>query len=135
MEPVWFLYDRDLRHERVKSTRVKGFNLLLLDRWGKSLQSLLDFVCNSGKIIIRKTFFFLRSKVLWERSRSRFFRHFKHDEVWNLFSFILPVDTGRKLNVHKTFRTRPDIFWMSYVRSIYVLCLRICLLPSLRKSR
>ena len=27
-----------------------------------------------------------------------------------------PIDTGRKLNVHKT-------FWTSYVRSIYVLCL------------
>ena len=38
------------------------------------------------------------------------------------------VDTGRKLNVYKTFRRRPwedvlDVFWTSYVRSIYVLCL------------
>ena len=31
-----------------------------------------------------------------------------------------PVNTGRKLNVHKTFRRRPA----SYVRLIYVLCLR-----------
>ena len=31
-----------------------------------------------------------------------------------------PVDTGRKLNVRKTFRRRPG----RYVRSIYVLCLR-----------
>ena len=29
----------------------------------------------------------------------------------------LPVDTGRKLNVL-------DVFWTSYVRSVYVLCLR-----------
>ena len=26
-----------------------------------------------------------------------------------------PVDTGRKLNIH-------EIFWTSYVRSVYVLC-------------
>ena len=32
-----------------------------------------------------------------------------------------PVDTGRKLNVHKTVL---DVFWTSYVRSIYVLSLR-----------
>ena len=31
-----------------------------------------------------------------------------------------PVDTGRKLNVVL------DVFWRSYVRSIYVLCLRGC---------
>ena len=35
-----------------------------------------------------------------------------------------PVDTGRKLNVHETFRRLPGRFWTSYVRSIYVLCLR-----------
>ena len=35
-----------------------------------------------------------------------------------------PADTGRKLNVHKTFNLRQDVFWTSYVRSIYVLCLR-----------
>ena len=38
-----------------------------------------------------------------------------------------PVDTGRKLNVHKTFRRRLVRllnFWTSHVRSIYVLCLR-----------
>ena len=34
-----------------------------------------------------------------------------------------PVDTGRKLNVHKTFRRRPGRFWTSYVRSVYVLSL------------
>ena len=37
-----------------------------------------------------------------------------------------PVDTGRKLNVHKTFkrrRRRQDVFWTSYVSSICVLCL------------
>ena len=33
-----------------------------------------------------------------------------------------PVDTGRKLNVHKT--DVEDVLWTSYVRSIYVLCLR-----------
>ena len=35
-----------------------------------------------------------------------------------------PVDTRRKLNVHKTFRRRPDVFGTPYVRLIYVLCLR-----------
>ena len=37
-----------------------------------------------------------------------------------VFFDIMPVHTGRKLNVHRTFRT----FRMSYVHSIYVLCLR-----------
>ena len=41
---------------------------------------------------------------------------------------VFPVDTGRKLNVHKTFRRRledvQDVFWTSYGRWIYVLCLR-----------
>ena len=54
------------------------------------------------------------------------------DEIYNLILSALmsikqkamcPVDTGRKLNVHKTFRRRLDVFWTSYVRSIYVLCL------------
>ena len=36
--------------------------------------------------------------------------------IKNVSSFI-PVDIGRKLNVHTTFRRRP-------VRSIYVLCVR-----------
>ena len=34
-----------------------------------------------------------------------------------------PVDTRRKLNVHKTFRRRPGRLLNSYVHSIYVLCL------------
>ena len=34
-----------------------------------------------------------------------------------------PVDTGRKLNVHKTSEDVLDVFGTSYVRSIYVLCL------------
>ena len=34
-----------------------------------------------------------------------------------------PVDKGCKLNVHKTFRRLLDVFWTSYVRSGYVLCL------------
>ena len=33
---------------------------------------------------------------------------------------INPVDTGGKLNVIR----RTDVFWTSYVRSIYVLCLQ-----------
>ena len=36
-----------------------------------------------------------------------------------------PVDTGRKLNVHKTFRRSPGrLLNVSYVHSIYVLCLQ-----------
>ena len=38
-------------------------------------------------------------------------------------TFIFPVDTGRKLNVHKTFKRRPGRLWTSYVRSIDVLYL------------
>ena len=33
-----------------------------------------------------------------------------------------PFDTGRKLNVDKTFRRRSDIFWTSHVRSVFILC-------------
>ena len=36
----------------------------------------------------------------------------------------IPVDTGRKLNVHKAFRRRQDVFRTSYVRSIYEFCQR-----------
>ena len=38
-----------------------------------------------------------------------------------IFSTDIPVDTGRKLNVHKT----------SYVRSVYILCLRGCIILTL----
>ena len=34
-----------------------------------------------------------------------------------------PVNTGRKLNVHKCSGDVLEVFWTSYVRSIYVLCL------------
>ena len=34
-----------------------------------------------------------------------------------------PVNTGRKLNVHKRSGDVLEVFWTSYVRSIYVLCL------------
>ena len=40
------------------------------------------------------------------------------------FFYTSPVDTGRKLNVHKTFRDVLSVFWTSFVHSIYVLCLR-----------
>ena len=33
-----------------------------------------------------------------------------------------PVDTGPKLNLHKMFRNVLDVFWTSYLRSIYLLC-------------
>ena len=36
----------------------------------------------------------------------------------------IPADTGRKLNVHKTFRRRPERLRTSYVCSICVMCLR-----------
>ena len=32
-----------------------------------------------------------------------------------------PLDTERKLNVHKMFRRLQGIFWFSYIRSVYVL--------------
>ena len=44
-------------------------------------------------------------------------------ENWSFFTKT-PVDTVRKLNVHKTFRRRPGrLLTVFYVRSIYVLCL------------
>ena len=45
----------------------------------------------------------------------------KMDFLWHKFSVIYPVDTGRKLDVHKTF---------VLLRSLNVLCLRgsVCLL-------
>ena len=54
-----------------------------------------------------------------------------------------PVDTGRKLNLHKTFRDVQDVFWTwdvqdvfwtSYVRSIYVLFLRRMIYQSIISS-
>ena len=38
------------------------------------------------------------------------------------FFYTSPVDTGRKLNVHKTFRDVLSVFLTSFVHSIYVLC-------------
>ena len=38
-------------------------------------------------------------------------------DIWQGSEVTYPVDTGRKLNLHKTFRRH-------YVRLIYVLCLR-----------
>ena len=37
----------------------------------------------------------------------------------NIQLMLVPIDTGRRLNVHKV-----HVFWTSYVRSMYVLCLR-----------
>ena len=34
----------------------------------------------------------------------------------------LPLNTGRKLNVQQVLRKLQDVFWMSYVRLIYILC-------------
>ena len=42
----------------------------------------------------------------------------EHDLSVILSWALNPIDTGRKLNVHKTFKKRPGT---SYVRSIYVL--------------
>ena len=38
---------------------------------------------------------------------------------------IFPVDTGRKLHVQRRSEDVLAVFWTSYVRSIYVLCLRV----------
>ena len=42
----------------------------------------------------------------------------------SLLDISFPEDTWRKLNVHMTFRSGQDVFWTSYVRLVYVLCLR-----------
>ena len=72
----------------------------------------------------KKLFKFISIKIVgyfWV-FRKRIYANINCLSQWNF-----PVDTGRKLNVHKTFRRRPedvlDVFWTSYVRSIYVLCL------------
>ena len=56
-----------------------------------------------------------------ERFCSFFLKVFLKHTMWCPKGLYL-VDTGRKLNVHKMFRRRPDVFWTFYVRSIYVLC-------------
>ena len=38
--------------------------------------------------------------------------------------YSIPVDTGRKLNVIRRSEDVQDVLWTSYVRPIYVLCLR-----------
>ena len=72
----------------------------------------------------KKLFKFISIKIVgyfWV-FRKRIYTNINCLSQWNF-----PVDTGGKLNVHKTFRRRPedvlDVFWTSYVRSIYVLCL------------
>ena len=42
----------------------------------------------------------------------------------SISSVFDPVDTGRRLNVHKTFRTHPGRLLNVLLRSDYVLCLR-----------
>ena len=54
------------------------------------------------------------------KNRQKSFCYSNRSTVFNR----IPIETGRKLNVHKTFRRRPGRFWMSYVHSIYVRCLR-----------
>ena len=42
--------------------------------------------------------------------------------MWDKKSFkTSPLDTGCKLNIHKNAEETMDIFWTSYVHSIYVL--------------
>ena len=36
-----------------------------------------------------------------------------------IYSFAYPVDTGRKLNVHKTFKRRPGLHLNLYLLSVY----------------
>ena len=42
----------------------------------------------------------------------------------SLLDISFPEDTWRKVNVYMTFRSGQDVFWTSYVRLVYVLCLR-----------
>ena len=49
---------------------------------------------------------------------------FTHGGVFFRSFTVYPVDTGRKLNVHKTFRKRPERLLNVLCTLIYVLCLR-----------
>ena len=61
--------------------------------------------------------------ICWTNDLVSFFSR-KFNEIFWETVIDRSVDTGRKLNVHKTFRRCPGVFWTSYGRSIYVLCLR-----------
>ena len=70
--------------------------------WPRKIFRILLFVWTKNSML-------LQQKV-------RFLPHDKWVAFWNIFCFetyairvssICPVDTGRKLNVHKTFRRRP----------------------------
>ena len=63
-------------------------------------------------------------QTTFDRLQNKFIAIIKRNAIWNVchFSCFFPADTGRKLNVHKTFRRLPG-------RLLNVLCtfnLRLC---------
>ena len=50
--------------------------------------------------------------------------------IWQWYVVVdskpITLDTGRKLNVHMTFRIRPGVLWTFYVGSVYVLYPHSC---------
>ena len=88
--------------------------------WNLFLIKLQAFGCFLWKLrnLYAAFLHWTKSKPLFRSIFNSFFT--TYSDVQGL---PFPVDAGRKLNVHKTFRRPQDVFGMSYVRLIYVLCL------------
>ena len=120
---AWFLYDRDLRHERFDSNRsliksIFGLNHVsnaALDNWFNSkvsipsyrnhpinlLSSYLDLLCLVYMWKqLHSHFNFLLLFLLLSRKGTKLVRKFTGGQLYRL-------DTGQKLNVLKTFKGRP----------------------------
>ena len=96
-------------------SNFKTYSVLILFKKKKLALINLKNIC--------KNQFFMKFQVLCETSSvvTSFLEHpvysfFQNSERPDSISVILPIDTGRKLKVHKTFRRHHE-------RSIYVLCL------------
>ena len=60
---------------------------------------------------------------MWVRAKSQTGAGERSHPELKIAGWVDLLDTGRKLNVSKTSEDVQDVFWTSYVRSIYVLCL------------
>ena len=60
---------------------------------------------------------------MWVRAKSQTGAGERSHPELKIAGWVDLLDTGRKLNVRKTSEDVQDVFWTSYVRSIYVLCL------------
>ena len=80
------------------------------------LSSTTWHIFTSSCLLPHETYLLLFTKLNWQA----FPRYISHNHAIHVNSL---VDTGRKLNVHKSSEDVLEVFWTCYVRSIYVLCL------------